>query len=86
MKQRKNKPKTVYREDRGETIYNMSFLDGMTPEEAEELDKKKRNRPFVTSGERWAMIRAAAVVYGPLLLCCVLAFGLAALLIYLFLR
>ncbi len=82
---KEKKKKTVYKEDTGETIYNMSFLDGMTPEEEEELDKKKRNRPLVTGGERWAMIKAAIVVYGPVLLCCVLAFGLAALLLYLFL-
>ena len=82
---KKKKEKTVYREDTGETIYNMSFLSGMTPEEQDELDKKNRNRIEATGGERWAMIKAAIVVYGPLLLCCVLAFGLTALLLYLFL-
>ncbi len=64
----------------------MSFLDGMTPEEAEELDKKNKNRISATAAERWAMIQAAITVYGPILLCCVGAFSLAALFLYLFLK
>ena len=82
----KKKPKIVYYEDKGETIYPMSFLDGMTPEEAEELERKNRNRPFVTGSERWAMIRAAMEVYGPLLLISIVGFGISALVVYLFLR
>ena len=82
----KNKKKTVYLEDKGETIYPMSFLDGMTPEEAEELERKKKSRISATAKERWAMIKAAVVVYGPMLLCCVGAFSIAALVMYLFLR
>ncbi len=87
-KQNKKKkgPKIVYLEDKGETLYPMSFLDGLTPEEAEELDKKKRNRISATTAERWAMFKAAAIVYGPVLLCCVGAFSLAALFLYLFLK
>ena len=30
------KPKTVYLEDKGETIYSMAALSGMTPEESAE--------------------------------------------------
>lgn len=86
MHPKKKKPKIVYFEDKGETLYPMSFLDGMTPEEAEELDKKKKNRISATGAERWAMIQAAITVYGPILLCCVGAFSLAALFLYLFLK
>ena len=86
MNNRKKKKKIVYLEDKGETLYPMSFLDGLTPEEAEELKRKERNRISATSAERWAMIRAAFTVYGPVLLCLVGAFSLAALLLYLFLR
>ena len=32
-KQDKKKTKTVYLEDKGETIYSMAALSGMTPEE-----------------------------------------------------
>ena len=64
----------------------MSFLQGLTPEEQEELDKKEKNRIPATAKERWAMLQAAVTVYGPLLLCCVGAFALAALFLYLFLK
>ena len=77
--------RTVYREDTGETLYSMAALDGMTPEEQEELYEKKKNRIPTTGRERWAMIRAEFAVYGPLLLICVGAFSAAALLMYLFL-
>lgn len=83
---KKKKIKTVYSEDKGETIYPMSFLEGMTPEEAEELEKKKKSRISATSAERWAMIKAAFAVYGPVLLCFVGAFSIVALLMYLFLK
>ena len=83
---KKKKQKTVYYEDRGQTIYPMSFLDGMTPEEAEELRRKKENRPIVTGKERWAMMRAAFAVYSVPLLILIGAFGLAALLMYFFLK
>ena len=86
MSDKKKKEKIVYLEDKGETLYPMSFLDGLTPEEAEELKRKERNRISATARERWAMIRAAFTVYGPILLCLVGAFTLAALIMYLFLR
>ena len=35
-KEKKKKPKVVYYEDRGQTIYSMAALDGMTPEEKED--------------------------------------------------
>ena len=34
---KKPKPKTVYLEDKGQTIYSMAALDGKTPEEQEEF-------------------------------------------------
>lgn len=88
MKKReeKKKQKTVYLEDKGETIYSMASLSGMTPEELDEYNRKKKNRINATGKERWAMIVAALQVYGPMILICVLAFGLTALLMYLFLR
>ena len=85
MKNRK-KNKNVYLEDQGETIYSMAALEGRTPEEQEEYDRKRKNRVTATWGERWAMLTAALTVYGPLLLICVGAFSLAAVLLYLFLR
>ena len=83
---KKKKPKIVYYEDRGQTIYPMSVLDGMTPEEAEEQRKKKENRPVVNGKERLAMIRAAFTVYSVPLLILIGAFGLTALIMYFFLR
>lgn len=82
----KKRNKTVYLEDKGDTIYSMAGLYGRTPEEQEEYDKKLKNRVNATAGERWAMIKAAFSVYGPLLLMIVLAFSLAAFLMFLFLK
>ena len=84
-KKKKKKPKVVYYEDRGQTIYSMAALDGMTPEEKEELDKKRKNVNIFTKKEYMAMFKAAFQVYGPILLCCVGAFTLAALMMYFFL-
>ena len=85
MKNKKKKPKIVYYEDKGETIYSMAALSGRTPEEQEELDRKRRNQVQATFKERWAMISAALTVYGPMLLIAILGFGLTALFMYLFL-
>lgn len=86
-KERKNKkPKTVYLEDKGETIYSMAALSGMTPEELDEFDRKKKNRIQATGKERWAMITAAIQVYGLLLLITVGAFALAGILMYFLLK
>ena len=81
----KKKPKVVYYEDRGQTIYSMAALDGRTPEEQEEFARKRKSTPIFTKGEYFAMFKAAFEVYGPLLLCCVGAFTIAALLMYFFL-
>ena len=83
---RAKKPKIVYLEDKGDTIYSMSALEGRTPEEQEEYDRKRRSRISATARERFAMMRAAFSVYGPILLICVGSFLVAALLVYLFLR
>lgn len=83
---KKKKIKTVYLEDKGETIYSMAALEGKTPEEKEEEDKRRKNFPLVTRRERWAMISAAFTVYGPLLLMLVASFAIAALFLYFFLR
>ena len=80
------KKKTVYLEDKGDTIYSMSALEGRTPEEQEEYDKKRKNRITATGKERWAMFQAALSVYGPVLLICVGGFFVAALLMYFYLR
>ncbi|MBQ9070208.1 MAG: hypothetical protein IJY23_02515 [Clostridia bacterium] len=83
---KEKKQKTVYLEDNGETIYSMAALSGMTPEELDELNEKKKNRVNATAKERWAMILAAAQVYLPLLLIVIFAFGGAALFMYFFLK
>ena len=82
----KKKSKVVYKEDDGQTIYSMSALYGRTPEEQETYEKKLKNRIDVTRRERWAMIKAAFTVYGPLLLMMVGSFTIAAFLMYLFLK
>ena len=82
----KKKSKVVYKEDDGQTIYSMSALYGRTPEEQEAYEKKQKNRIDVTRRERWAMIKAAFTVYGPLLLMMVGSFTIAAFLMYLFLK
>lgn len=84
--QKKKKVKIVYLEDKGDTIYSMAALEGRTPEEQEEYDRKRKSRVTATARERWAMLRAAFTVYGPVLLICVGSFSIAALLMYLFLR
>lgn len=76
---KKTKKKIVYLEDKGETIYSMAALEGKTPEEKEEEAKRRKNAPLITGAERRAMIKAAFTVYGPLLLICIGAFVLAAL-------
>ena len=81
----KNKKKIVYLEDKGQTIYSMAALEGRTPEEQEEFDKKRKSIPYFTGNERIAMIKAAFSVYGPLLLITVGGFLIAGLLLYLFL-
>ena len=85
MKKNK-KNKIVYLEDKGDTIYSMAALHGRTPEEQEEYDRKRKNRISATGKERWAMLTAAFSVYGPILLICIGAFFVAALLMYLFLK
>ncbi len=85
-KKNKNKPKIVYLEDDGRTLYSMAGLDGRTPEEQEEFEKKRKNAVLVTGKEKRAMIAAAFTVYGPFFLCMIGAFTLAALLMYFFLR
>lgn len=85
MKKKKTR-KVVYLEDKGETIYSMASLEGRTPEEQEEFDKKRRSRVDTTAKERRAMITAAFSVYGPLLLCVLGSFLVAALLLYFYLR
>ena len=85
-KKDKKKAKVVYIEDKGETIYSMAGLEGRTPEEQEEFDKQRKNRVRVTGKERFAMMGAAFSVYGSILLCCVAAFAIAALLMYFFLK
>ena len=82
---KKKKIKVVYLEDRGQTIYSMSMLNGKTPEEQEEFEKRRRETPMFTGGEKWAMVKAAFTVYGPLLLIAIGSFGFTALLLYLFL-
>ena len=86
MKKQKKKTKIVYLEDKGETVYSMAALEGRTPEEQEEYEKRRQSFHSVTGKERRAMIGAAFSVYGPLLLMLVGAFTAAALLMYLFLR
>ena len=82
----KKKTKIVYKEDNGETIYSMSALNGRTPEEQEEYEKKLKNRVYVTGKERFAMMKAAFSVYGLILLIVVGAFALSALLMYFLLK
>lgn len=86
MSKKKTKTKTVYKEDDGRTIYSMAALEGKTPEDLEERDRRRKNRIRVTHKERRAMMAAAFQVYGPVLLIVLVAFGLAATIIYLFLH
>jgi hypothetical protein len=85
MKKNK-KTKTVYLEDKGDTVYSMSMLQGRTPEQQEEYDRKRKSRVLATGKERWAMLMAAISVYGPVLLICIGGFAVAALIMYLYLR
>ena len=86
MKEKKKKVKVVYYEDKGETIYPMAATYGLTPEELERQKEAEKNVSYTTRKERFAMIKAAFAVYGPLLLVVVGAFSLTALVMYLFLK
>ncbi len=79
---KKNKVKTVYKEDDGRTVYSMAALEGKTPEDLEERDRQRKNAVKVTRKERRAMIAAAFQVYGPILLIIVVGFALAAMIVY----
>ena len=83
---RKNKPKIVYLEDKGDTVYSMAALNGLTPEEQDELHRKKKQPTFWSKGEKRAMIAAAFSVYAPILLCVLGSFFAAALLMYFLLK
>ena len=83
---KKKKVKVVYYEDKGQTLYSMAALDGKTPEEREEFEKRRRETPAFNRGEKWAMLKAAFTVYGPLLLICVGGFTVTALLLWLLLK
>lgn len=83
---KRKKTKTVYYEDKGETIYSMAALEGKTPEQKEEEEKNRKSFPTLTRKERHAMIGAAFSVYGPLLLMLVGSFALVALFLYFYLR
>lgn len=83
---KKNKPKVIYKEDNGETIYSMAALEGLTPEQAEERDKERKKRVKISRKERRAMIFAAYGIYGKILLIVLLAFSIAAILMYLLMR
>ena len=82
---KKAKKKIVYYEDKGQTIYSMAALEGKTPEEKEEEEKRRKSLPLIMGTERRAMMKAAFTVYGPLLLVCIGAFALAALVAFLWL-
>ena len=86
MMKKKKKTKIIYYEDKGQTIYSMAALEGKTPEQKEEEEKRRKNFPVVTGRERWAMISAAFTVYGPVLLILVGSFSLAAIFLYFFLK
>lgn len=83
---KKNKPKVVYKPDEGQTIYSMAALEGKTPEDLDKREEERKKRITVTRKERWAMIRAAFEVYGPILLMIIVGFSLAAVIVYLLLR
>lgn len=68
------KKKVEYKDD-GHTVYSM---DG--------LQKEKKGNLEVTRKERWAIIRAAMAVYLPRFLLIILAFTIAILLIYFWLK
>ena len=82
---KKNKQKVVYKPDEGQTIYSMAALEGKTPEDLDKREEERKNRVTVTRKERYAMMRAAFQVYGPILLIIIVGFSLAAVILYLLL-
>ena len=85
-KNKKPEKKVVYKEDDGRTIYSMAALEGKTPEDLEERERRRKNKIKPTHKERRAMLAAAFQVYGPILLIVLVAFGLAATIVYLLFR
>ncbi len=86
MNSKKRKKRTEYKEDDGRTLYSLSFLNGLTPEEQEQRNEQRKRAPRVTGKERRAMIAAAFQVYAPMLLITICCFGIVALLLYLALK
>ena len=86
MTMKKNKQKVVYKPDEGQTIYSMAALEGKTPEDLDKREEQRKKRVNGTRKERNAMIRAAFQVYGPILLIIIVAFSIAAVIMYLLLQ
>lgn len=86
MKKKNKKIKVVYPQDNGETIYSMAGLEGLTPEQAEQRAEERKKRVKLSRKERRAMIGAAYQVYLPVLLIFVVAFGIAAVILFLLMR
>ncbi len=80
MKTKKKKKKTKYIDD-GHTIYNMD-VEGFKWH-----DKKKgKDSVPLEKKEKLAVIKAALIVYLPILLVCLIGFALAGFLLYLWLH
>ena len=81
-----NKVKVVYEEDKGETIYSMSALYGMTPEEMDKFAEDKKKAVKFTRKEKRAARRAVYSVYGPMFICMILGFSLVAVILFLIMK
>ena len=77
---KKNKPKVVYREDDGRTLYSMVDKDGKPQSE------KRKDEIRITRKEKRAMICAAYKAALPAFLCMLAGFGVVAIVLYLIMR
>ena len=79
MSKNKNKPKVVYKEDDGRTLYPVLGKDGKP------VSEQKKNSVKVSRKEKRAMIFAAYKAALPAFLCIVAGFGVVFALLYLML-
>ena len=78
MKIKKKNKKFV---DDGHTVYDMSIFN-----EDKNIDKEKIKKQYITKKETHALIKAGFLSYLPYLIACIVGFGLAILVVMLWLK
>lgn len=82
----KEKNKVRYVEDDGRTLYDMSGITRTRISIKKDKKSKVSDNLMISKKERRAMIKAAFETYLPLVIMFIIGFGLAALLLYFWLK